>query len=158
MTYFEDLTEYTYGRAKRKMLNVGWIDSSQKFPTGKVSREFILNLMSLKNMRVAVMRGFHTCPFCEHEEPDQWDSQWFNEFASHSEIRVRGQDNQIYTSPSLITHYVTKHHYLPPAEYIQAIEECDVLATISEFETLEHLDFISPEVIERVQNEINKLE
>lgn len=140
------------------MVNVGWLDSSQEFPTGKVSREFILNLMSLKKMRVAVMRGFHTCPFCEHGEPDFSDHQWFNEFASHSEIRVRGQDNQIYTSPSLITHYVIKHHYLPPTEFVTAVEGCDVLTTISEFEILDHLDHMPSDALQRIQQELKDLD
>ena len=41
MTYFEDLTPFTYhGRAPAGVLNVGGLDGKRPFPTGETSEEF----------------------------------------------------------------------------------------------------------------------
>ena len=36
MTYFPDLSEYTYLRGKSAMINVGWLGRDHEFATGVV--------------------------------------------------------------------------------------------------------------------------
>src|ERR1044071_8695229 len=40
----------------------------------------------------------------------------------HAEIYVFGEDGKIYVAPNLIYHYVTVHHYKPPAEFLRALK------------------------------------
>ena len=45
----------------------------------------------------------------------------------NGEIHVPGKDHLIYVAPRLVVHYVTKHNYMPPAEYISAVENLPFL-------------------------------
>ena len=38
-----------------------------------------------------------------------------------AEIRAYGANGVLYAAPTLIYHYVAKHHYQPPDEFIQAV-------------------------------------
>jgi hypothetical protein len=40
----------------------------------------------------------------------------------YAQIRVFGKRGKVYAAPNMIYHYVTVHHYKPPAEFIQALK------------------------------------
>ena len=70
MTYFKDLTPYSYSKGEKSqllVLNIGWLDKSEPFTMGETSQEFRDKLYQFcldKNI-VLIMRGFHNCEFCE---------------------------------------------------------------------------------------------
>jgi hypothetical protein len=43
------------------------------------------------------------------------------ETMGNGEIRVQAPDGQIYVAPALICHYIARHKYLPPKEFIEAV-------------------------------------
>jgi hypothetical protein len=133
MAYFKDLTPYRYsknsiGIDNKPVLNVGWLTHTQKFETGYVPEEFKANIFShcLDQFLVNLTFGLHICEICGLSD-EQWlesyqkaekGEEYMNE--GNGEIRVIGKD-AVYASPALIYHYVTKHQYKPPNEFIEAV-------------------------------------
>lgn len=109
-TYQKDLEQYRYGNrhGNKNVLAVGWLDKGYDFPTGDVPQGFIQKLHSLKSVNHS--KGWHTCPFCGNSN---------REIGSY-ELQVR-RNGITYLSPALIIHYIKKHNYKPPREYIEAV-------------------------------------
>lgn len=42
-----------------------------------------------------------------------------------SEIHVRSVSGVVYSAPSLVLHYLERHRYRPPEEFVRAVEERD---------------------------------
>jgi hypothetical protein len=110
MTYFEDLSQYTYRSREEGVVNVGWLKRKHPFPTGVTSEEFRLKLGRLCQHSVHLYFGFHECEFCTgRNRPD-----------GNGEIRVSGV-KAAYAAPALIHHYVKVHAYLPPDDFVAAV-------------------------------------
>jgi hypothetical protein len=113
MSFFEDLTPYSYFHPEQELpntVNIGWLDRSKPFPSGTTSEEFQVKLGKLCQRRVKQTRGIHRCDFCKGR----------NRPMSSSEMRVAGVGN-VYAAPSLVHHYVVAHNYRPPDEFIAAV-------------------------------------
>ena len=122
--YFEDLSPYVYfipkcvpDEHKRRcfegLLNVGWLENGYPFETGSTSWRFRSRLRKLaRNPVRAELFGHHECDLCEGNGPKATGT---------GEIEVSGPDGSSYTAPVLIVHYVSKHNYLPPQEFIDAV-------------------------------------
>ena len=126
--YFEDLTAYNYEPRTddpdyyENMLNVGWLDPSQPFQTGKVSQDALNRLMQLAETPVREMLGFQYCEFCDGE--DDGSVEFFDHHPKgNCEIRVTSKSGATYAAPILICHYVSAHQYLPPQEFLDALVE-----------------------------------
>lgn len=135
MTYYPDLSEYSYTSTSEPMLNVGWLAQGGEFSEGKVDAEVWDELVCLASNPLNVMRGLHDCEFCSLESPIRLPSAYSSRgFASlgTGEIRVRGDDGRQYVAPTLLLHYIETHHYLPPEEFIQAVRSLRKLRTGSE--------------------------
>lgn len=127
MTYFKDLTPYTYSQADQS-LNVGWLSASEEFAIGETPFEFKekLRQFCLDENVIKIMRGFQECEFCGLSSTD-WarmhpsygeNSKWMS--IGNGEIRVGGR-SAVFASPVLIYHYVAEHQYMPPQEFIDAV-------------------------------------
>jgi len=115
MSYFKDLTEYQYYGYNPKLFNIGWLDnSSNDYPKGETSQEFKDKLKKYLDYPQNKMRGYYNCPFCINVFSNK-------ETMSDCEIWIVGKDNKVYSSPQLIVHYIEKHNYLPPTEFIDAV-------------------------------------
>jgi hypothetical protein len=127
MTYFKDLTPYSYC-GDEQSLNIGWLSGNEELVVGETSLEFRekLHNFCLDENLVNVMRGFQECEFCGLS----W-SEWGRNhpiYGEHTElmsigdgeIRVIGK-GVVYAAPALIYHYVVEHHYKPPQEFIDAV-------------------------------------
>jgi len=124
MSYFPDLTEYTYFSRQRQyppvpgeteLINVGWLDIEHEFTTGEVPAEFVVKLKYLlDHHRTMHTRGWHECPYCEEAK-----AGYIKENSGTAEIRVPS-GNILYCCPELIYHYVLEHGYKPPQEFIDA--------------------------------------
>ncbi len=112
LAYFQDLTPYTYSLAAEEhgVLNIGWLCESQPYTTGSTSQEFQDALADLVLRQVMLHRGAHRC-----------DLGCSNYTLGNGQIRVLGRDQQWYSAPKLVHHYVVEHHYRPPDEFISAV-------------------------------------
>jgi hypothetical protein len=133
MTYFPDLTSYTYylsvsggALANVTALNIGWLERGKPFPIGEAgwpNQTFLdsLALFFKGEIRVNRTRGFHVCEFC-NQEAFQHDGEGLEEelFCS-DEIRILGPDGAVYAAPTMLRHYITVHKYKPPEQFIQAV-------------------------------------
>lgn len=109
MTYFADLTPYTYRPGEKNTYNIGWLTAEKKFSKGKTSKEFqeILTDFCQNPPQQYATCGYHPCEFC-------------GRILGGSEIRIVG-DEKIFAAPVLIFHYVITHSYRPPQEFIDAV-------------------------------------
>lgn len=117
MTFFEDLTAYTYLHPEEERpgtVNIGWLARRHPFPTGKTSAAFRARLRQICQRVVKRTRGFHSCDFCKGRVKPH----------SSAEIRVEG-DGRVYAAPELVYHYVVAHAYKPPEEFIAALLACN---------------------------------
>ena len=112
--YYEDLTPYEYGCNTKNVFNIGWLEKGHEFPTGDFPEKERV-LYKLKNKKKAwLCKGSHECDFCEK-------SPYKNG------IRTRGPNGNgeyrfgKYSAPALIRHYIKKHNYKPPQEFIDAV-------------------------------------
>lgn len=137
MTYFPDLTPYGYGRvSQRGILNVGWLDNRHPFNQGSVDAHLIEKLRSLAAKPMELTRGFHICELCaipalpkETLPPGHFVldmnspyGKWLASRRGNGEIRVCYQ-GVTFAAPVLIVHYIEKHGYLPPVQFLAAIDE-----------------------------------
>jgi hypothetical protein len=127
--YFADLSQYSYGDSEPdpSILNVGWLSRAYPYTQGTVSELFVARLLGLVQSPVNLYRGLHFCEFCPGPEMRTTPrglriAEPLPGTAGNGEIRVRGTSGRIYVAPVLIHHYVTAHCYLPPAEFISAVE------------------------------------
>lgn len=117
--YHEDLTKYRYSinYPRHEVLNVGWLDAGHEFPTGEEPGLYEKLLPYCAHI-IEPTLGHFPCPFCgEYVLNKQWGSRSFS--LGHSEIRVL-IENVWYASPTMILHYVERHNYRPPMDFIRA--------------------------------------
>lgn len=109
MTYFADLTDYTYipaGHASCTITkNVGWLSSAHPFETGAPSEELLDRLWSYCTVSVAQTRGIHRCEFCPDKDVNFAERRSDKLLLGTSEIRVFAGLGSIYAAPTLIYHY-----------------------------------------------------
>lgn len=69
------------------------------------------------------MLGFHECTFCNDDPKTYLTIEKDGETVGfgHAEIWIFGPEGKAYAAPTLIYHYVTRHHYAPPDEFVQAV-------------------------------------
>jgi len=119
--YYEDLSPYDYGMTKYKnALNIGWLDRGRFFFEGDFpEKEEVLRKLNAKEIENRY-RGFHGCPFCDpYEKKD--NSTWIiKDRNGNGEYIVHG-NGKTYAAPTLVTHYIEAHNYLPPKEFIDAV-------------------------------------
>lgn len=120
MTYIPDLSAYNYSTFPRdpKLLAIGWLDSSAPFSRGPVDTEFVNKLRRLAKNPVNLCRGYHYCQFCERNPNDRFLE---HHPRGNGEIRVPGVNGIVYACPVLISHYIEKHQYRPPDEFLEAV-------------------------------------
>jgi hypothetical protein len=120
--FYRDLSPYEYMGAKEpNVYNIGWLDADEPFEHGIVPQEVLLNLLQLSVSPVNETRGWHTCPFCHAAPPITIRSGTGTIQLGDAEVRVRGRDGRVYAAPNLLYHYIEKHGYRPPAEFVEAL-------------------------------------
>jgi hypothetical protein len=136
MAYFPDLSPYAYGHAAHPgVVHIGWLDGVHSFPKGAVDSRLIEKIKSLARKPVELYRGRHICELCVAPpdvektfmpngiviDPNCAWFRWADQRSSNGEIRVRF-GNVTFAAPVLIAHYIEEHGYLPPADFLTAIE------------------------------------
>ena len=124
MTYYADFTQYEYyaQASNPSTLNIGWLDASHGNPMGSVSDIFLERLWAYCCERVVQSKGFHVCDLCDEPQWPCLARRGDEELQLGSaEIRVLGKGGIVYAAPDFIYHYVVKHNYKPPDEFIEAV-------------------------------------
>src|SRR5262245_56045540 len=127
--YFPDLSAYEYLKGRPDALNVGWLDPAHQFTKGDVPDGFVQRLRAIARRPVNQTRGFYVCQLCDfgpatsNDKTERYRRWREAEALSSAEIRVVGRDGKAYAAPILICHYVEKHGYRPPPEFVQAVME-----------------------------------
>jgi hypothetical protein len=103
------------------------LDATHPFEKGVLGAEAVERLKILSWNPVKLFRGSHVCDFClaalrERDLPGPALITALQEEAAlgNGEIVVKGE-RAWYHAPVLITHYVERHEYLPPQEFIDAV-------------------------------------
>lgn len=119
MASFEDLAPFTLVPGER-LVAVGWLDPSRPFPMAPPDRELVreLNRRALEWQPPGSSAGWQRCPFCGPER-----------VRGGARLVIVPGEPVVYVAPELIGHYVQKHHYRPPAEFIAALRERPLDAT-----------------------------
>ena len=127
MTYFQDLSIYSYRRCSlvTQDLNVGWLDKEHEFTQGQCPSEVVDNLLEqLQQGKVYnLCRGFHRCNICDSQGKliHRYEYKGY-QFVGNGEFHVRISASQFYVAPVLILHYIIEHNYLPPEDFIKAVQ------------------------------------
>jgi hypothetical protein len=129
--YYTDLSPYSYLKERggpvsadiKPALNIGWLDDAHPFQQAEPSPEFVARLWVFCRTPINTMLGFHECTFC-NDNPKTYlviEKDGEKVGFGHAEIWIFGPDDKTYAAPTLIYHYVTRHRYAPPAEFVQAV-------------------------------------
>jgi hypothetical protein len=123
--YFADLAPCSYNIPEPHGISVGWLDKAHDFPRGAVPARFFEHLVDICKRPAVQHRGFHVCEFCDFEPDPTFTLQRAAGAVSSAVIRVVGRDTRVYYSPVMICHYIAKHGYQPPEDFIRAVLETD---------------------------------
>ena len=123
LTYFRDLSKYEYlpEFARLDTRNVGWLDIKHEFDRGEPSIHDLDLLWEFCKISFAQTRGVHCCNICKNEEVLVCEDRELKLLLGTAEIRVLSKNGVIYSSPTLIFHYVLVHKYRPPNEFMDAL-------------------------------------
>jgi hypothetical protein len=102
---------------------VGWLHPDHPYPQGPVAADFLAKLRELvgvwgrsaEALGGGAPGGVHTCEFC-------------GQAIGTGALGVPAGDRLFY-APQMIAHYVERHHYTLPAEFIAAVLACPVPGT-----------------------------
>lgn len=101
-------------------LNIGWLDESREFPTGKCPDGLLDALLeAIVERRINQTRSCHPCYLCRRDwirVENPFDPKG-KSLPGSAEIRVIGVSGVLYAAPTLIAHYVAEHDYLPPSDF-----------------------------------------
>lgn len=127
--FFDDLSDYSYFLKKPvgNVKNVGWLDASHVFPVGQSSANFLSKLeriiasRDVVNVHVNQIRGVHLCALSSSCQSVVIRGGKVG--LGSSEIWIPSTDGKnFFAAPSLVFHYIRDHNYLPPQEFIDAVE------------------------------------
>jgi hypothetical protein len=99
---------------------VGWIEKSG-FPTGQVPDECVDALAAAYPRKLLSdgMRGIHTCTLCGQSVMQMRWRRKTIQLKGYGHYLVQ-MDDTVYMAPALLLHYIHKHHYCPPQEFVYA--------------------------------------
>jgi len=117
VTYYPDLYLFDRDPDTRK---VGWLDAGHAYPKAVPSEELLDALWQFVKAPVCQTRGFHECELCVRSQAVEAERGGERRLLGTAEIRTYGANGVLYAAPTLIYHYVAKHHYQPPDEFVQA--------------------------------------
>jgi hypothetical protein len=118
------------------VVHVGWLDNIHPYPKGAVDARLIEKMKLLASSPVELYRGTHICELCAEPsdlvkttlpnrvvlDPNCSWVRWVDQRSSNGEIRV-SRGAKIFAAPVLIVHYIEAHSYLPPTQFLKAVED-----------------------------------
>jgi hypothetical protein len=130
MTYFSDFSPYSYLETdeKKRILNIGWLDNMHTFNKGENDIAILRKILGFCEKAVNKTRGYHLCPFCDNPSFGfVVECENSRIVLGSAEIWIKGEKDIIYAAPDLIYHYMKDHNYLPPKEFLTAVEKDELV-------------------------------
>jgi hypothetical protein len=124
MTYFKDLSKYSYDRSsplEQPVKNIGWLGQNVEFATDVPEPVFLELLWQHCLISILQTRGLYECHLCSSRESNVVERDGRQLLLGSAEIRVFSRAGGIYAAPNLIYHYVSVHNYSPPQEFRDAV-------------------------------------
>ena len=136
MAYFPDVSPCAYGhRTHPGVVHVGWLDGPHPFARVSIDSRLVRKMKLLAAKPVEVYGGKHVCELCVPPpglektimpngiaiDPNCSWAKW-DHGSSNGEIRVLHK-GVTFAAPVLIVHYIEEHGYLPPVQFLLAIED-----------------------------------
>jgi hypothetical protein len=125
MTVYDDLTALPADGTGVTMLAIGWLGKGSSYSRGVFPQVFIEKLLALAENPQKLTRGLHYCEFCDMESPIELKSSVFSQgraWIGNGEIHVSAGPGRLFVMPTLAIHYISHHQYLPPLEFLRALE------------------------------------
>ena len=127
--YFEDLSNSVNnkGEIEENVLMVGWLDEKHDFKKGSIAETTLEKILSLCFTPTKQTRGFHQSPFLNPSPigyPVEYKGKQMR--LGSAEIMVKSTAGIVYRAPNLIYHYIKDCNYLPPQEFIDAVDSIDL--------------------------------
>lgn len=118
MAWYEDLTKCDYLAEFLPVtyITIGWLEKGKSYKTGEISKETVEKIYEFNKTPGMCIRfcGYHNCDFCD----------FINIELGAITILIAYKD-KVYICPALVSHYIEKHQYRPPDEFIEAILNYD---------------------------------
>ncbi|MFJ6436880.1 hypothetical protein [Streptomyces sp. NPDC091416] len=125
MTYYRDLSKYTYSDSTIPDLNIGWLSRFRTFAEGDVDAEVMAILAFQARMPRNQMRGRHPCYFCSILQAKgaviPVEIFGVGHRLGSAEIHAFSRSGDVFSAPDLIYHYIGSHGYRPPSEFMEAL-------------------------------------
>lgn len=121
-----DLTEYDLCEDAERFgmapLAIGFLQYGQRFEVSTQYKALVAQLLPYcaPQNRVAALPQAMDCPLCREKVVVEIAGESVQ--LGSAEIRVIGEQ-AIYAAPDLLPHYVDKHGYKPPDEFIEALQQ-----------------------------------
>jgi hypothetical protein len=124
MSYYPDLSPYVYSGAHPELINIGWLGTERPFPKGIVEPGLLATIGKLCRSPSNLTRGYHKCPWCDgYPVREAYLGDGRPMPMGNGEIHVSaGGIYWTYSAPTLIYHYILRHQYLPPKEFLDAVD------------------------------------
>ena len=105
------------------LVAVGWLENpnsfSRGFATGGLYERIEKFVESAEpHFEHYHSRGLHACSLCDKRSSETRLIPY-----SFFSLLVPGTD-RVYVAPAAILHYVRNHYYVPPAEFLEAVDHC----------------------------------
>ena len=114
MAWFEDLQPCTaFPGEWKNLLAVGWLAKGHDYSRGPLDPELLRQLNRTTWQPPNLPGGAHRCDLCVEGEHAR----------SESGVLFFPGDGVLYAAPRLIRHYMLKHGYSPPPEFIRAVRQ-----------------------------------
>lgn len=109
----------------REVLCIGWLYSNASFSAGTVITEVIekLKLLLTSNAATNHDRSITPCYLCDSRERVEVDIDGGKIYLGSSEIWIPSFGHHVYAMPDMIYHYIQKHAYLPPIEFLESLDK-----------------------------------
>ena len=127
--WFPDLGPCLYFRplfTDLRLIAVGWLEPGHPFDEGLPDESLRHALEYLFQLHGhSCFCGAHICGFCAAEAAERGDleSSFDSLPSGYRDLFIAShRGDGYYAVPELITHYIAKHGYQPPAEFREAIE------------------------------------
>ena len=139
MSHFEDLQPCTRIPGEwTRLLAVGWLAKGHQFPRRKPDPSLVRRLDALLANPWAPgghpHTGTHWCDLC---------AGGYERRRSFCNLFIPTADC-VLVAPSLITHYIARHRYAPPAEFIEAVLACPEMGSPEYLAQIRHHHALQP--------------
>jgi hypothetical protein len=123
VTYYRDLGPITMIAGGPAIRAVAWLSPTRPVSRGHVDPPFVARLRdlcalwreSVSALRWGIYMGGHQCEFCSG-------------FSAAGNLGVPAGD-LLYVAPEMVFHYVERHGYAPPPDFVAAVLACPLPGT-----------------------------